>query len=131
MHPSRVLILIGVAFAAASLAFDAVQSSTATGWSMVAADAWPGVVLIGVVALFAVAGHISEGFTPAGSVISITLAASAALLLVAKYIDAARAIDTLRLGGHDASIGPGIWVLGAGIVVTIVGSLWSTSRRLA
>jgi len=131
MHPSRVLILIGAGFAVASLAFDAVQSPTATGWSMVAADAWPGVVLMAVIALFAVAGHVSEGFTPAGSVISITLASTAALLLVAKYIDAARAIETLHLGGHDASVGPGMWVLGAGIAVTIVGSLWSTSRRLA
>lgn len=130
MHPSRVLILVGAAIAAGSLALDAVQSETATSWSMVTADAWPGVALIGVIAIFAVAGHVTEGFTPAGSVVAVTLSATAALLLVGKYIDASKAIDALRLGGHTASIGIGMWVLAAGILITIVGSLWTTSRRL-
>jgi hypothetical protein len=130
MHPSRILILLGAAVAAGSLALDALQTATATSWSMVAADAWPGVALIGVIAIFAVAGHVTEGFTPAGSVVAVTLASTAALLLVGKYIDVLKAIDTLQLGGHTVSMGAGMWVLAAGVLITIVGTLWTTSRRL-
>ena len=97
---------------------------------MIVADAWPAVVITAIIAVFAVAGQIAEGFTPSGTVISMVLAASAALLTVAKYIDAVKAIDVLQLRGHTASIGAGMWVLAAGIAVVIAGSLWSTSRRL-
>ncbi len=131
MHPSRLLVLIGAALGAASLGFDAVQSTSTSSWSMVAADAWPGAALIGAIAILGMVGHRAEGFTPAGSVVSIVFVSTAALLLVGKYIDASKAVDTLRLGGHTASIGIGMWVLASGITVTIVGSLWSTSRRIA
>lgn len=98
---------------------------------MVTADAWPGAALIGAIAILGMVGHRAEGFTPAGSVVSIVFVSTAALLLVGKYIDASKAVDTLRLSGHTASIGIGIWVLASGIAVTVVGSLWSTSRRIA
>ena len=130
MHLSRILVLVGAVVAAASLPLDAVRSPTSQNWSMIVADAWPAVVITAIIAVFAVAGQIAEGFTPSGTVISMVLAASAALLTVAKYIDAVKAIDVLQLRGHTASIGAGMWVLAAGIAVVIAGSLWSTSRRL-
>lgn len=129
VHPSRIVIVVGVVLAAASTLLPFVTSSP-TGSVGGAAETFPVVALLLPLLVAALVGDRREGFTRWGAIVAASVAAAATILSVVKMIDAMRAVRDLQSIGIDAVIGLGPWVLSAGAFAGLMGAALSLSRRL-
>lgn len=130
MHPARIAIVAAAALAAGSLVLPYVTTDLVGdtgGWD---ATGWPAVGFLTCSALVALVGDRREGLPGPGTLLTTLLAAAACVFAAAKFVDAARAVDTFEKTAAAASIGPGIWLLATAALIGLAGSLWTASRRV-
>lgn len=129
MHPARWTVVGGFAACVVSLALGFVTLPLTGTISGISGDGWPILLILAIPLILAILGDRTEGLGPVASTAAIALCGVAVVFAVAKFVDARLAVDTAGSSG-TATIGPGIWLMLAGAVVALIGSVASTSRRL-
>ena len=130
MHPSRIVIIAGTALGAVALLFPFVSTPLTGSINGIEGYAWPAVALISVPALLSLIGDRREGFHPPIALLSIVIAAGAALFSVAKAIDATGAAQEARTLLGEGSVGTGAWVLLVAMLTVLAGAVLTLSRRV-
>jgi hypothetical protein len=88
--------------------------------------AWPVMIPLAPLALFALLGDRPEGYRLPVSVLAVICSCGALVFAIAKAMDARAAAGAVEGGSVQA----GPWVVLAGTVLALAGSLLSFSRRL-
>ncbi|MFQ5947704.1 MAG: hypothetical protein ACE5KX_02440 [Acidimicrobiia bacterium] len=127
MHRSRIVVLVGAALAAGSLPLPFMRRPEFGTTNGLEGDAWPVLLLLAPVVIFAAFGDRAEGSGPIGAITSIGFSGLAVLFAVVKLTDAATAVRNIDEGG----IGVGAWVLVAASLVVLTGTGLGLSRRVA
>ncbi|MFH2072732.1 MAG: hypothetical protein ABIJ75_07785 [Actinomycetota bacterium] len=125
MHLSRLLVLIGVPAAAASLALPFATLPGAGRIAGIEGAAWPVMLLLGPVLLLFVLGDRVEAPVRPIAWLGLALAVAALGFAVVKAIDAWKAA-----GDTAGAVGPGAWVLPAAAAVVVAGASLGFSRRM-
>lgn len=129
MHPARWIVVGGFIACAVSLTLGFVTLPLTGTISGISGGGWPILLMLAIPFALATVGDRTEGLGPFASTAAIALCGVGVVFAVAKFVDARLAVDTASASG-TASIGPGIWLMLAGAVVALIGSVASTSRRL-
>ena len=124
MHRSRLVILAGAVLALVSLPLPHIRLPVAGSVNGFDGDSWPAALLLVALAALAVAGDRGEGFGAAQAVAAIGIAGIAVVFTSFKLADGLEAVD------EAGSIGIGMWVLVAGALSGLAGSVFGLSRKL-
>lgn len=126
MHRSRLVTLAGVVVAGLALLLPQVSFPSAGIVDGFRGAAWPVLIPLAPLVLFALLGDRVEGYRLPVAVLAVLLACTAVVFAVAKAVDAATAAGAV----DGAAVRAGPWVVLAGTGVVLVGSLLSFSRRI-
>jgi hypothetical protein len=126
MHRSRLVTLVGVAVTGLALLLPQARFPSAGLVDGFRADAWPVLLPMLPLALFAVFGDRPEGYRTPLAILAVVLSCLALVFAVAKVVDAVAAAGAVEGG----AVRSGAWVVLAGTGITLLGSLLSFSRRI-
>ncbi|MBN2114903.1 MAG: hypothetical protein JW785_12350 [Acidimicrobiia bacterium] len=126
MHYSRSVTLAGVAVAGLALFLPQARFPIVGPVDGFDAAAWPVMLPLAPLALFALLGDRPEGYRAPLALVAVLLSCAAVVFSVAKVIDAATAVGAVEGGAVRA----GPWVVLAGAALALLGSLLSFSRRI-
>jgi len=126
VHYSRLVSLSGALITALALFLPQVRFPVIGPVDGFDGDAWPVILPLALVALLALVGDRREGHGVAVGVLAVVLCCAALVFGVAKAVDAAAAARAVEGGAVRA----GPWVVLAGSVLALLGSLLSFSRRI-
>ena len=126
MHRSRLVTLAGVALAGLALFLPQVHLPVLGPVDGFDGAAWPVMLPLAPLALFALLGDRPEGYRLPVAVLAVLLSCSAVVFAVAKAVDAVAAAGAVEGGAVRA----GPWVVLAGTALALLGSLLSFSRRI-
>ena len=117
-------MLAGAALALASLPLPHIRLPVTGSVNGFDGDSWPAALLLVVLAALAVTGDRGEGFGVARALTAIGIAGVAVVFTSFKLADALEAVD------EAGSVGVGMWVLVAAVLVALAGTVFSLSRKL-
>ena len=126
MHRSRLVTLAGVAIAGLALFLPQARFPVEGLVDGFGGAAWPVMLPLAPLALFALLGDRPEGYRTPVAVLAVLLSCAAVVFAVAKAVDAVVAAGAAEGGAVRA----GPWVVLAGAALTLLGSLLSFSRRI-
>ena len=126
MHYSRLVSLSGVLITGLALFLPQARFPVVGPVDGFDGDAWPVMLPLALVALLALLGDRREGHGVAVGVLAVVLCCAALVFGVAKAVDAVAAAGAVEGGAVRA----GPWVVLAGSVLALLGSLLSFSRRI-
>lgn len=126
MHRSRLVTLAGVALAGLALFLPQARFPVVGPVDGFDGAAWPVMLPLAPLALFALLGDRPEGYRLPVAVMAILLSCAALVFAVAKALDAVAAVAAVEGGAVRA----GPWVVLAGVALALLGSLLSFSRRI-
>ena len=126
MHYSRLVSLAGALITGLALFLPQARFPVVGPVDGFAGGAWPVILPLAPVALLAFLGDRREGHGLVVSVVAILLSCAALVFAVAKAVDAVTAAGAVEGGAVRA----GPWVVLAGSVLALLGSLLSFSRRI-
>ena len=124
MHRSRLMMLAGSALALVSLPLPHIRLPVVGSVNGFDGDSWPAAVVLLVLAALAVTGDRGEGFGVARALAAVALAGIAVVFTSFKLADALEAVE------EAGSVGIGMWVLVAAVLLALAGSVFSLSRKL-
>ena len=125
MHRSRLLVILGVLAAAASLALPFATFPIAGDIGGIEAAAWPALVLLVPVLLLFVAGDRVEAPARPVAGVAMVLAIGGLTFAIVKVVDA-----WMAAADAGGSMGPGAWVLAATTGMTVLGVALGFSRQI-
>jgi hypothetical protein len=133
MHLSRIAILTGalVAGIAQFLPFLRLPLEKTPTVGGVEGAAWPVLVFLALPVVLAVTGDRAEGFGRVAAAVAIVSSAIAVVFAVSKLADALAAARDARDLVGGGSVGPGVWILLAGCLVALSGSVFTLSRSVS
>ncbi|MFH1329991.1 MAG: hypothetical protein ABIJ48_04975 [Actinomycetota bacterium] len=126
MHHSRLVTLAGTAVAGLALFLPQVRFPVIGPVDGFDGAAWPVLLPIAPLVLFALLGDRPEGYRVPVAVLAVVLSSAALVFAVAKVVDAVAAAAAVEGGAVRA----GPWVVLAGTALAMLGSLLSFSRRI-
>jgi len=126
VHPSRLVTLSGVAIGGLALFLPQVRLPVLGPVDGFDGAAWPVMIPLAPLVLFALLGDRPEGYRLPVAVLAVVCSCAALVFAVAKLIDAAAAAGAVEGGAMRA----GPWAVLAGTVLALAGSLLSFSRRV-
>ncbi len=126
MHHSRLVTLAGVAVAGLALFLPQVHFPVIGPVDGFDGAAWPVMLPLAPLVLFALLGDRPEGHRLPIAVTTVLLSCSALVFAVAKAVDAVAAAAAVAGGAVRA----GPWVVLTGAALALLGSLLSFSRRI-
>ncbi len=126
MHYSRLVSLAGALVAGLALFLSQARFPVVGPVDGFDGAAWPVILPLALVALLAFLGDRREGHGVAVGIVAVLLSCTALVFAVAKAVDAVAAAGAVEGGAVRA----GPWVVLAGSVLALLGSLLSFSRRI-
>jgi hypothetical protein len=126
VHYSRLVTLAGAAVAGLGLFLPQVRFPVIGPVDGFDGAAWPVMLPLAPLVLFALLGDRPEGHRVPVAVLALTLSCAALVFAVAKAMDAVTAAAAVAGGAVRA----GPWVVLAGTALAMLGSLLSFSRRI-
>lgn len=124
MHPWHPIAIVGTAFAALSMPFPFATLPVLGVLNGIEADAWPSLIPLLPLVLFASMGDWGRGLRPTAAIAVIVPACLAVIFAVAKLADAVLAVRATT----GASMGAGAFVLLGGTLIALGGAAAALSR---
>jgi len=126
VHRSRIVVLVGILLTGGAAFLPYTHLPTVGSINGIDGAAWPALLPLTIVLLIAVVGDRVEGNRLIPGIISTIFSCAAVVFAVVKINDALLSVrDT-----EDAAVGAGPWVLLAGTIVVLAGSLLGFTRRV-
>ena len=113
MLPFRLIVLGSTAFAVVSMLLPFASFPVVGPVDGIAADAWPALLPLLLVALVAMTGRWDSGLEPAAGMLAVTAAGASLIFSVVKVTDAVLAVRATA----GATLGPGSIVLAAAVLI--------------
>lgn len=126
MHYSRIISVAGALVAGLALFLPQARFPVIGPVDGFDGAAWPVILPLALVGLLALLGDRREGHGVAVAIAAVLLCCAALVFAVAKAVDAVAAAGAVEGGAVRA----GPWVVLAGTVLALLGSLLSFSRRI-
>jgi len=126
VHRSRIVVLIGILITGVAVLLPFTRSPAAGTVNGIDGAAWPALLPLAIVLLIAVVGDRVEGNRLIPGIISTIFSCLAVVFTVVKINDGLLSVR----GTEEASMGIGPWVLLAGTVIVVAGSLLGFTRRV-
>jgi hypothetical protein len=120
MHPGRLVVAAGIVLSGLAVLLPFATFPVIGTVDGVEADAWPVLLPLALVLVFALAGDRTLGHRARSGIPSLITACVAGVFASAKVADA---IGAVQDAGEGATLGAGPWVMLAGTVIAIVGEV--------
>lgn len=125
MHPFRLVVLGGTAFAVAAMLLPFASFPVVGPVDGIGADAWPALIPLILVTLLALTGRWNRSWGAGAAVFGTTAALASLIFTMVKVADAVMAARSTE----GATFGPGSVVLGMAVTVATAGAVYGTFSR--
>jgi hypothetical protein len=125
MHPSRPVVLSGVAFAAVSMLLPFASFPIIGSVDGLSADAWPTLIPLIPVAILTMFGRWDLSYPPGVGILAVALSSVGLAFAVTKVGDAIVAVRSAA----GATLGPGSWILAIASAVATAGAAYGVLSR--